>query len=186
MHLKVSEQCWPQVRPHEVCGLVFVLLSIQAVRMENSQRCESVREQEASKPPARHGRKPSDKREFLEAWTKGWERWGSEDETLIRGQTWRCADPYSDLKRTGPHRLGCLKAWSPGSGTIQRCGLAGVAVASLEECVIVAVAFEVSDDPARPSAALSLPAACQLGCRTLSSFSITKSAYVPLCLPPWR
>jgi hypothetical protein len=37
------------------------------------------------------------------------------------------------FSRFDPHTFMCLSAWPTGSGTIRRCGLAGVGVALLEE-----------------------------------------------------
>lgn len=48
-----------------------------------------------------------------------------------------------------------MNAWSPGNGTIQRCGLDGIGVALLKE-VLLEVYFKVSKAQARPIGSLSL------------------------------
>ena len=50
---------------------------------------------------------------------------------------------WGGLNRYGPHRLMCVNAWPVGSGTIRRCGIAGVSVALLRTSVTVGVGLEV-------------------------------------------
>ena len=43
------------------------------------------------------------------------------------------SDGCGGLNRNGPRKLVCLYAWPTGSGTIRRCGLGRVGVASLKD-----------------------------------------------------
>lgn len=70
------------------------------------------------------------------------------------------------LNRFGPHRLMCLNAWPTGSGTIRRCVLVGVGVS-------LALKFQMLQ---LGPVSFILPAACQSGCRTLT----TSPAPVPV------
>jgi hypothetical protein len=60
------------------------------------------------------------------------------------------------VSRNGTHRRMFLNAWSIGSGTIRRCGVAGVGVALLEELCHFGAGFAVSYAQATPSVAQSL------------------------------
>lgn len=54
-----------------------------------------------------------------------------------------------------------LNAWPVGTSTIRRCGLVGVCVALLEECVTIRAGFEVSHAKAMPSVAHTLRSVLQ-------------------------
>lgn len=51
----------------------------------------------------------------------------------IPNKTIKSVAHYGGLNRDGSYRLMCLNIWSIGSSIIERCGLAGIDVALLEE-----------------------------------------------------
>ena len=71
-----------------------------------------------------------------------------------------------------------------GSGTIRRCGLFVVGMALLEGVSLGGRLWGLRSS-SLASMSLSLPASCQPGYRTLSSFSSTMSTCTPLCFLPW-